>query len=75
MVKKSRKALFYRSAGVLLALCWHSAGALLVFCWCSAGTLLAHVIHTWKLEKAAPKLEVYLFISIHEAGNLLIHKY
>ena len=49
---------------VLLALCWRSAGA-----------LLAHVIRAWKLEKAAPKLEVYLFISIYEAGNLLIHKY
>lgn len=48
---------------------------LLVFCWCSAGVMLAHVIRTWKLEKAAPKLEVYLSISIHEAGNLLIHKY
>ena len=27
MVKKSRKALFYRSAGVLLVFCWCSADA------------------------------------------------
>ena len=46
-----------------------------LFFYRSAGVLLAHVIRAWKLEKAAPKLEVYLFISIHEAGNLLIHKY
>ena len=62
--KRAARLFFYRSAGVLLVLCW-----------CSAGALLAHVIRAWKLEKAAPKLEVYLFISIHEAGNLLIHKY
>ena len=47
----------------------------LAFCWRSAGVLLAHVIRAWRLEKAAPKLEVYLFISIHEIGDLLIHKY
>lgn len=46
-----------------------------LFFYRSAGALLAHVIRAWKLEKAAPKLEVYLFISIYEAGNLFIYKY
>ena len=62
--KRAARLFFYRSAG-----------ALLVFCWCSAGALLAHVIRAWKLEKAAPKLEVYLFISIEKVGKLYRYKY